>query len=104
MRKFLLDFVKDRELTHMAMEQLEWVFGKNPFAQSLVYGLGRRYASQDANFLGETVGEIPVGIETRGDEDVPYYPADNNSTYKEVWLTSAERALGIIAALSGESS
>lgn len=92
-------YFEDEILTGLGMDQLSWVFGRNPFAQSLVYGVGSRYASQDANFLGETAGEIPVGIETRAVEDVPYWPAGTNSTYKEVWLTSAERVMGIIAAL-----
>ena len=44
-------------------------------------------------------GEMPVGIETLEDEDVPYWPAGNNATYKEVWLTPAGRWLAILADL-----
>lgn len=44
-------------------------------------------------------GEMPVGIETLEDEDVPYWPTGNNATYKEVWLTPAGRWLAILADL-----
>lgn len=89
----------DDKLTEIAREQLYWMVGKNPFCQSLVYGEGERYAQQDANYPGEMTGEMPVGIETRENEDVPYWPAGNNATYKEVWLTPAGRFLSIAAEL-----
>ena len=93
------NWFKDPELTYIAMDQLSWTMGKNPFAQSLIYGVGHRYTAQDANFLGETTGEVPVGIETLEDEDIPYWPAGTSSTYKEVWLTAAGRILSIVAGL-----
>jgi hypothetical protein len=45
------------------------------------------------------VGSIPVGIETRGNDDVPFWPMENNATYKEVWTTSAGRFLWLAADL-----
>ncbi|HJA31078.1 MAG TPA: hypothetical protein H9956_05450 [Candidatus Eisenbergiella pullicola] len=45
------------------------------------------------------VGSIPVGIETRGNGDVPFWPMENNATYKEVWTTSAGRWLSLAAEL-----
>jgi len=92
-------YFKDRELTDIGREQLYWGSGKNPFCQSLMYGEGKRYAQQDANYPGEMTGEVPVGIQTMGNEDIPYWPAGNNATYKEVWLTPAGRWLSIMASL-----
>lgn len=92
-------YFQDRELTDIGREQLYWVSGKNPFCQSLMYGEGKRYAQQDANYPGEMTGEVPVGIQTMGNEDIPYWPAGNNATYKEVWLTPAGRWLSIMASL-----
>ena len=89
----------DEALKEIARAQLYWNLGRNPFCQSLMYGEGARYASQDANFPGEMCGELPVGIETRGDEDVPYWPGGNNATYKEVWLTPAGRFMAAAADL-----
>ncbi len=83
----------DRELIEIAREQIYWTLGKNPFGQSLVYGAGNNYAQQYGALNGEMVGSIPVGIETRGNEDIPFWPMENNATYKEVWTTSAARWL-----------
>lgn len=89
----------DEQLLEIAREQLYWMVGKNPFCQSLVYGEGERYCQQDANYPGEMTGEMPVGIQTWENEDEPYWPAGNNATYKEVWLTTAGRFLSIAAEL-----
>lgn len=91
------NFLKDKELMNIAEEQLYWVVGKNPFGQSLMYGEGNNYAQQYAALPGEMVGEIPVGIQTKYNEDKPYWPQANNATYKEVWLTSAGKWLSLIA-------
>ncbi|MDR3050172.1 MAG: glycoside hydrolase family 9 protein [Oscillospiraceae bacterium] len=87
----------DERLRDMGREQLYWVLGKNPFAQSLVYGMGCRYASQYAVFPGEVTGEIPVGIQTRGNADIPYWPQAANATYKEVWISAASRWIWLLA-------
>ena len=95
----LARYFDDAELKEMAKEQLYWMSGKNPFCQSLIYGEGERYPQMDANYPGEMTGEMPVGIETRDNEDIPYWPAGNNATYKEVWLTTAGRWLAVMADL-----
>nr|AEF56867.1 putative glycosyl hydrolase [synthetic construct] len=96
-------FLNDRELLSIAEEQLQWIVGKNPFAQSMMYGEGIRYAQQYAALPGEMAGELPVGIQTRGNEDLPYWPQMNNATYKEVWTTPAGRWLSILADLYASS-
>lgn len=89
----------DEELLQIAREQIYWLFGKNPFGQSLVYGAGTNFPQQYGALNGEMVGSIPVGIETRGNADVPFWPMENNATYKEVWTTSAGRWLWVAADL-----
>jgi len=58
-----------------------------------MYGAGYNYAQQYAYLAGELTGELPVGIQTRGNEDVPYWPMANNATYKEIWTSSVSRWL-----------
>ena len=90
-------FLKDQALTQLGQEQLYWIVGKNPFSQSLIYGEGTNYAQQYCPLPGEMVGEIPVGIQTKLNEDLPYWPQANNATYKEVWMTSAGKWLSLVA-------
>ncbi len=97
------NYFRDETYREMAREQLYWLNGKNPFRQSLIYGDGLRYPGQYAVMAGEMVGEIPVGMETWEDEDIPYWPYANNATYKEVWTSSANRWLWVLTeVLKGE--
>lgn len=82
-------FLQDEELLRIGREQLYWTVGKNPFGQSLIYGEGHNYPQQDNFSSGEAVGEMPVGIRSLHNEDIPYWPQTNNACYKEVWVTSA---------------
>jgi len=93
----------DEELIEIARDQLYWHVGKNPFAQSLIYGEGHNYAQQYALLLGEQVGEMPVGVQTRENEDVPYWPMANNATYKEVWMSTIGHWMWVAADLCGEA-
>lgn len=90
-------YLKDEQLKQIGQEQLYWIVGKNPFSQSLIYGEGANYAQQYCPLPGEMVGEIPVGIQTKLNEDLPYWPQANNATYKEVWMTSAGKWLSLVA-------
>jgi hypothetical protein len=90
----------DGELLDIAREQLYWVLGKNPFCQSLMYGEGHNYPEQAAFLPGTMIGELPVGVQTRYHEDIPYWPQSNNATYKEVWLTVAGKWFSLVAELS----
>lgn len=82
-------FLNDEELLRIGREQMYWTVGKNPFGQSLIYGEGYNYPQMDSFSSGEIVGEMPVGIRSLGNEDIPYWPQTNNACYKEVWVTSA---------------
>ncbi len=90
-------FLNDPELINIAEEQLYWIVGKNPFGQSLIWGEGSNYAQQYTALPGETVGEIPVGMQSRFNEDTPYWPQFNTATYKEVWGSSAGRWFSLIS-------
>jgi hypothetical protein len=91
--------LNDTELGNIAMEQLYWAAGKNPFRQSLMYGEGLRYAEQSVWLPGTMTGQLPVGIQTKENGDVPYWPQANNATYKEAWLTVAGKWLSLLAEL-----
>ncbi|WP_426791712.1 glycoside hydrolase family 9 protein [Sphingobacterium sp. WOUb80] len=90
-------YLKNDKLLQIGREQLYWTVGKNPFGQSLIYGEGANFAQQYCPLPGEMVGEMPVGIQTRYNEDVPYWPQANNATYKEVWMTTAGKWLSLTA-------
>lgn len=90
-------FLKDKELLDIAEQQLFWIVGKNPFGQSLIWGEGSNYAQQYTALPGETVGEIPVGMQSRFNEDTPYWPQFNTATYKEVWGQSACKWFSLIS-------
>lgn len=90
-------FLKDKELMNIAEQQLFWIVGKNPFGQSYVWGEGSNYPQLYTALPGETVGGIPVGMESKGNEDIPYWPQFNTATYKEVWVAPAARWLSLIS-------
>jgi hypothetical protein len=90
-------FLNDKELLDIAEQQLFWIVGKNPFGQSLIYGEGSNYAQQYCALPGEMVGEIPVGMQSRFNEDSPYWPQFNTATYKEVWGSSAGKWMSLIS-------
>jgi hypothetical protein len=85
----------------LAQEQLDWTLGRNPFAQSLMYGVGHNYAPQYTAVSGDITGSLPVGIQSRLDEDEPYWPASNCYNYAELWVHPSSRLLGILADLAG---
>lgn len=90
-------FLNDKELLDIAEHQLFWIVGKNPFGQSLIWGEGSNYPQQYTALPGETVGEIPVGMQSRFNEDTPYWPQFNTATYKEVWGSSAGKWFSLIS-------
>ncbi|MBL7699662.1 MAG: glycoside hydrolase family 9 protein [Chitinophagaceae bacterium] len=90
-------FLKDKELMDIAEQQLFWIVGKNPFGQSLIWGEGSNYPQLYVALPGETVGAIPVGMQSRFNDDKPYWPQFNTATYKEVWGAPAARWLSLIS-------
>ena len=88
--------LNDPELKHIAQSQLEWVLGKNPFNQSLMFGEGYDFAPQYAVMTDDITGGIPVGIQTKGDSDIPYWQASIFCNYKEVWIHCSNRYLQLL--------
>jgi len=83
----------------LAERQAQWVVGRNPFAQSTMYGEGYDWSQQYSVSSGDFVGSLPVGIQSRGTSDVPYWPPQNMYVWKEVWVHSSSRWLWLMADL-----
>jgi hypothetical protein len=79
------------ELYDVSQNQFQWIVGKNPMAQSTMYGEGYDYVQLYAVQPGQTVGALSVGMQSNGDNDEPFWPQVNNATYKEVWVCSATK-------------
>jgi hypothetical protein len=82
----IANYLKDEELLNITYHTLDWHLGLNPFAQSLMYGEGYRYAGQYSVTSGNLVGGLPVGIQTHFNGDVPYWPTENCYNWKEIWV------------------
>ena len=75
----------DLEAEDLAQKQAQWLVGRNPFAASVMYGEGYDWTPLYSVRSGQMVGALPVGIETKGFDDAPYWPTQICWTYKEVW-------------------
>jgi len=80
----------------LAWKQAEWVVGRNPFVQSTMYGEGYDWAQQYSVSTGDISGSLPVGMQSRGDTDLPYWPTQNTYVYKEVWVHPSARWLWLM--------
>jgi hypothetical protein len=69
----------------LSQKQAQWFVGRNPFAASVMYGEGYDWTPLYSVRSGQMVGALPVGIETKGFADAPYWPNQICWTYKEVW-------------------
>ena len=87
----------------LAQRQAQWIVGRNPFVQSTMYGEGYDWEQQYSVSSGDFVGSLPVGMQSRGVTDVPYWPTANMYVYKEVWVHSTGRWLWLMADLLGAS-
>jgi hypothetical protein len=94
----------DRAAEDLAQTQAHWIVGRNPFVQSTMYGEGYDWAQQYSVSSGDFVGSLPVGMQSRGDTDLPYWPQQNMYVYKEVWVHSTSRWLWLMADLVGGTS
>lgn len=91
--------LQDEELKYIATRQLEYIIGYNPFAMSTIYGDGYDYPPLYGAYAGDVVGAVPVGIETFENDDEPYFPMQNNCTYKEIWTHNTARVMWLVAEL-----
>jgi hypothetical protein len=85
----------------LAQRQAQWVVGRNPFAQSTMYGEGYDWAQQYSVSSGDFVGSLPVGMQSHGVSDLPYWPSQNMYVYKEVWVHPVSRWLWMMTELMG---
>lgn len=86
----------DSEGMLLAGRQLEWIFGANPFGQSLMYGVGYGFAPHFAYCLKNIAGSLPVGMDCMSG-DMPHWCATNTATSKEIWVEPINRFLGAAA-------
>jgi len=91
----------DLDAATLAQHQAEWIIGRNPFSQSTMYGEGYDFPPLYAPFPGNIAGALPVGLQTRGDRDVPYWPVQSTWTYKEVWVHPVGRWIWLMRDLAG---
>jgi hypothetical protein len=91
----------DLEAVQLAQDQVKWIIGQNPFSQSTMWGEGHDYPPLYIPCSGDIVGSLPVGIQTRGDSDIPYWPIQNTWTYKEVWVHPVARWIWLMKDLTG---
>jgi Glycosyl hydrolase family 9./N-terminal ig-like domain of cellulase. len=89
----IANFLQDKALSEIAYQAFNWHLGINPFAQSLMYGEGYRFAAQYSAMSGNLVGGLPVGIQTHFNRDAPYWPAENCFNWKEIWVHPSTRWL-----------
>jgi len=86
----------DTASANLALHQLEWIAGRNPFSQSTMFGEGYDFPPLYTPSSGDIVGALPVGIQTHSDSDIPYWPVQSTWTYKEVWVHPVSQWIGIL--------
>ena len=91
----------DLESEQLSQRQLEWVVGRNPFSQSTMWGEGYDFPPLYTPLSGDMVGGLPVGIQTRGNADSPYWPVQNTWNYKEIWVHPVGRWIWLMRDLAG---
>ncbi len=86
---------------NLAQQQAQWIVGRNPFSASIMYGEGYDWTPLYSVRSGQMVGAIPVGIQTKGTADAPYWPNQICWTYKEVWTQPVGEWIWLMRDLSG---
>lgn len=93
----LADLLGDKALKDIAIRQLEYIVGYNPFAMSIIDGDGYGYPPLYGAYAGDVVGAVPAGIETFEDDNEPYMPMQVNATYKEIWTHTTAGVMWLVA-------
>lgn len=86
---------------NLAQQQAQWLIGRNPFSASIMVGEGYDWTPLYSVRSGQMVGALPVGIETKGVADKPYWPTEVCWTYKEVWTQPAGEWIWLMRDLMG---
>jgi len=87
------NFLQDKDLLNIAYRAFDWHLGVNPFAESLMYGEGYRFAPLFTYSSGNLVGGLAVGVQTHFFRDDPYWPTEICWTWKEIWVHPSTRWL-----------
>ena len=93
--------VNDEEGMGVAQKQLEWVMGRNPFCQSLMYGVGYDYSPLYVYCTRNIVGALGVGVDSFHNDE-PFWSSTASTTTKEIWVSPVSRFLGTLATFLGE--
>lgn len=91
----------DLSAEDLAQQQAQWLLGRNPFSSSIMYGEGYDWEPLYSVRSGQMVGALPVGIETKGYDDAPYWPHQICWTYKEVWTQPVGEWIWLMQDLHG---
>lgn len=91
----------DLDAEDLAQQQAQWLVGRNPFSTSIMYGEGYDWTPLYSVRSGQIVGALPVGIETKGYNDAPYWPTQICWTYKEVWTQPVGEWIWLMQDLNG---
>ncbi len=91
----------DLDAVNLAEKQLEWIVGRNPFAQSTMTGEGYDFVPHYSALSGDIVGSLPVGIETLRNRDLPYWPVHNHMNTKETWVHPVSCWIWVMRDLAG---
>jgi hypothetical protein len=91
---------RDLDAEDLAQRQAQWFVGRNPFSSSLMYGEGYDWTPLYSVRSGQMVGALPVGIETKGYNDAPYWPTQICWTYKEVWTAPVGQWISLMDDIS----
>lgn len=89
--------IGDKEGQELALKQLQWLVGRNPFAQSTVYGEGYDFPPMYFASSGPLVGALACGIQTYENSDIPNWPAATCYNYKEIWTHTTSRYLWLLS-------
>ncbi|HVW95206.1 MAG TPA: glycoside hydrolase family 9 protein [Mucilaginibacter sp.] len=91
----------DLASAQLSVHQLEWIVGRNPFSESTMYGEGYDYVPLYSPSSGDMVGGLPVGIQTKDEDDAPYWPVQAMWTYKEIWVHPVSRWVWLLDDVGG---
>ena len=89
------------ELVALGEQQLQWIVGRNPFAQSTMYGQGYDFRPEYAAMSGDLVGALSIGFKACDNNDIPYWPASNCFHYTEMFVLPVYRWLDIMRDIAG---
>lgn len=89
--------LNDKEGLDLVQKQLEWIVGRNPFGQSLMYGVGYDFPTMFVYCTHNVVGAMAVGIDSFHNDE-PYWHSSAYATFKEIWIEPVNRFMATMAA------